>query len=88
MTHTLWSVLLSKSDLTYSPDKEMCQREAEEKIMNAVNRLKGDNFRVVEMMIDGYSTDEMEEQLDCNNGTLRAKICRTRKELKSYGIGA
>ena len=41
------------ADLTYSPDKEMCQREAEEKIMNAVNRLKGDNFRVVEMMIDG-----------------------------------
>jgi hypothetical protein len=66
----------------------MCQREAEEMIMKAVSRLKGDNLKVAEMMIDGYSTDDMEELLGCNNGNLRAKICRTRKELKSYGIGA
>lgn len=76
------------ADLSFSPDKEMCQREAQETIMNAVSRLKGDNLKVAEMMIDGYSTDDMEELLGCNNGNLRAKICRTRKELKSYGIGA
>ena len=76
------------ADTTYGPDKEICQREAQERIMQAVSRLKGDNLRVAEMMIDGYSTDEMEEQLGCNNANLRAKVCRTRKEIKSYGIGA
>ncbi len=76
------------ADLTYSPDREICEREAMDVIMKGISRLKGDNFKVAEMMIDGYSSEDMEEKLDCSNGNLRAKVCRTRKELKSYGIGA
>lgn len=74
------------ADCTYSPDREICEREAQERIMWAVGNLKRDNLKVAEMMLDGYSNEDMEEQLGCSNGNLRAKICRTRKELVSYGI--
>ena len=76
------------ADLTYSPDREICEREAQESIMKAVGRLKGDNFRLANMMIEGYDTDEMEEEFDCTNGALRAKVCRLRKILRSYGVCA
>lgn len=74
------------ADCTYSPDKEICEREGEERVMNAIGRLKGEKFTLVNMMLDDYSSEEMEEQLECTNGALRAKICRLRKELRSYGI--
>ena len=74
------------ADCTYSPDREICEREAVEGIMWGIGRLKGDNYRLVNMMIDGYETEDMEEEFDCTNGALRAKACRLRKELRSYGI--
>ena len=76
------------ADETYRPDRKICEREGEERFMQGISRLKGDNFKVANMMLDGYSSDEMEEELDCSNGNLRAKICRMRKELRSYKVGA
>ena len=70
------------ADCTYTPDREICERQAQERIMNAVRSLKGDNLKVAEMMIEGYSYEDMEEKLGCNNGNVRAKTCRTRKELR------
>ena len=74
------------ADCTYTPDKEICEREGQEMIMKAVGRLTGEKATLAHMMLEGYSTEEMEEQLECTNGTLRAKVCRLRKELRSYGI--
>ena len=74
------------ADCTYTPDKEICERESMERIDGALGRLNGEKAQLAGMMLDGFSTDEMEEQLDCSNGTLRAKVCRLRKELRSYGI--
>ena len=76
------------ADDTYSPDRKICEREGQERFLAAVSRLKGDNFKVANMMIDGFSNEDMEEELECSNGNLRAKICRMRKELKSYKVGA
>ena len=76
------------ADCTYSPDREICEREAVEGIMWGIGRLKGDNYRLVNMMIDGYETEDMEEEFDCTNGALRAKVCRLRKILRSYGVCA
>ena len=74
------------ADCTFSPDREICEREGVEKIMRGIERLKGEKFTLVNMMLNDYSNEEMERQLECSNGTLRAKVCRVRKELRSYGI--
>ena len=34
------------ADCTYSPDREICEREAQERIMWAIEHLKGENFQV------------------------------------------
>jgi RNA polymerase sigma factor (sigma-70 family) len=74
------------ADCTYSPDREICEREAQERIMWAVGHLKGENFQVANMMLEGYSSEDMENELDCTNGALRAKICRLRKTFRSYRL--
>ena len=76
------------ADDTYSPDREICEREGQEMFISAINRLKGDNFKVANMMLEGFTSEDMEEELGCSNGNLRAKICRMRKELRSYKVGA
>ena len=76
------------ADCTYLPDREICEREGEEQFMRAIAKLRGDSAEVAKMMLEGYENEEMEEQLDCTNGALRAKVCRLRKTLRSYGICA
>ena len=76
------------ADCTYTPDREICEREAQERFYEAVSRLKGDNLKIATMKIEGYADEDIEEYLECNNGTYRAKKCRMRKELKGFGIGA
>ena len=74
------------ADCTYTPDRDICEREGEEKIMKAIACLKGDNAELAKMMLEGYPVEYMEERFNCTNGTLRAKMCRLRKMLKSYGV--
>ena len=74
------------ADCTYTPDRDICEREGEEKIMKAIACLKGDNAELAKMMLEGYPVEYMEERFNCTNGTLRAKVCRLRKMLKSYGV--
>ena len=76
------------ADCTYLPDREICEREGEEQFMRAIAKLRGDSAEVAKMMLEGYENEEMEEQLDCTNGALRAKVCRLRKALRSYGVCA
>jgi RNA polymerase sigma factor (sigma-70 family) len=76
------------ADETYMPDREICEREGQERFWEGISRLKGDNFKVANMMLEDYSSEEMEKELGCSNGNLRAKICRMRKVLKSFKVGA
>ena len=74
------------ADCTYIPDRDICEREGEEQLMEAIARLKGDNAVLAKMMLEGYPVESMEERFNCSNGTLRAKVCRLRKLLRSYGF--
>ena len=76
------------ADCTFSPDREICEREGEEKFMKAIARLRGDNAELAKLMLEGYESEDIEEKFNCTNGALRAKVCRLRKILRNYGLCA
>ena len=76
------------ADCTWSPDTFMISREGEQRIWNAVSRLKEDDQKLVTMMVDGRRREKIAEEMGCTAGNLRVKVLRMRSKLNSYAIGA
>jgi RNA polymerase sigma factor (sigma-70 family) len=76
------------ADCTWSPDTLMISCEGEQRIWNAVSRLKEDDQKLVTMMVDGKRREKIAEEMGCTSGNLRVKVLRMRAKLNSYAIGA
>lgn len=76
------------ADCTWAPDTFMISREGEQRIWNAVSRLKEDDRKLVTMMVDGKCREKIAEDMGCTAGHLRVKVLRMRGKLNSYAIGA
>lgn len=76
------------ADCTWSPDTLMMSRESEQHIWDTIGRLKDTDQKLVRMMVDGRSRENMAREMGCTDGTLRVKVLRVRDKLSSYAIGA
>ena len=76
------------ADTDCSPDSVALGKESERLILNKVDSLKENDRKLINMMIDGKSRDEMKEELACTDGNLRIKILRARNKMRSFAIGA
>ena len=76
------------SDASPSPEQETLRRERERILQNALMELPA-IFRepIVLFDIEGLSYDEICKALDLNLGTLKSRLARGRKELKSKLAG-
>ena len=76
------------ADCTWTPDKAIVSREAEQLIWDSIGRLKENDQKLVEMMVDGKSRKKIAHEMMCTDGALRVKVLRVRERLNSYAIGA
>ena len=76
------------ADCTWIPDKAIVSREDEQLIWDSIGRLKENDQKLVEMMVDGKSRKKIAHEMMCTDGALRVKVLRVRERLNSYAIGA
>jgi RNA polymerase sigma factor (sigma-70 family) len=76
------------ADCTWIPDKAIVSREDEQLIWDSIGRLKENDQKLVEMMVDGKSHKKIAHEMMCTDGALRVKVLRVRERLNSYAIGA
>jgi len=76
--------VLFRSDGSANPEQETLRRERETILQNALKQLPT-IFRepIVLFDIEGLSYDEICKALELNLGTLKSRLARGRKELKS-----
>ena len=67
---------------TWSTDTNLISRESEEHIYKKIGRLKGNDQKLVGMMIDGCSRGKMAKVMGCSENTVKTQVCRVRQALK------
>ena len=71
-----------------SPDRQLMEKEAIERMEHCIKRLPPMRRTVIEMKgIDGLSYEEMANMLGCTEAAVRAKVAKARKQLKEMYYG-
>ena len=73
------------ADETYSPERAMRNKEIQQQVQAALEKIALDHRQVVVLRhIEGLSYTEMSEILGCAEGTIKSRLHRARQELREY----
>ena len=75
-------------DWTFMADKELLEREFEERVQKVIDRLNPDYRKVAILLMEETPYQEIAKELGCNENTVKTKVCRTRQALLKMGIAA
>ena len=75
-------------DWTFMTDKELLEREFEERVQKVIDRLNPDYRKVAILLMEETPYQEIAKELGCNENTVKTKVCRTRQALLKMGIAA
>lgn len=74
------------SDDTYMADYELLSSEKVGLVQHEITCLNGRACRAFTMLADGYSTEEVQDELDMKNGALRTMLSRGRAKLSESRV--
>ena len=75
-------------DRTFMADREIMEREFEERFWKAINNLNPEYRKVAILLMEETPYQEMAKELGCTENTVKTKVCRTRQALRQIGIAA
>ena len=75
-------------DRTFMADREIMEREFEERFWKAINNLNPEYRKVAILLMEETPYQEMAKELGCTENTVKTKVCRTRQALLKMGIAA
>ena len=70
-------------DYSFATDKETLRDEFNQHFLKCMHKLSKESRQVIELLMEETPYKEMAAALGCTEGTLRVKVYRARKELRS-----